>query len=457
MFTTPSPSDPQVPFAQWPIRLLVSGLIVVALLGASLLLRQLWNPDVEGVRFALDGLWGPLLLLLSALLLLPVAWFQQSQQIRAERERRVMLGAARKRLAQADAVLDALADAVSIQTPDYRVLYQNARHREMVGQDATGSLCYLRYSRESRICEGCPVERVFATGAPQRLVKQRPAEHGGGFIEIHASPLRDSNGEIFAGIEVVRDISTMKTAEQQILQLNSDLQQKTTALEQANQDLQAFSYTLAHDIRSHLTPLMLAGDVLESECQDRLDDKGRQMTQVVVQSTRQLEQFVDGVLLLSRVVRDELSLAVVDLGALVREAILQQRSREPERRAEVEIAPLPPVRGDRALLQLAIDNLVENAWKYTATRSVTQIHFGSVERDGSRWFYLRDNGVGFDPQDAELLFVPFRRLHDKKDFPGTGIGLSTVARILRRHGGDICGEGEVDGGAVFYFFLPAAD
>lgn len=454
MFSAPGSTEQQAPLPQWPIRLLIAGLILAGLLGATLLLLQLWIAGGQGKEAELSKLLGPMLLLLAGSLLLPLAWYQQSRQASAERERRVMMGSAKERLAQADAVLDALADAVSIQTPDYRVVYQNARHKEMVGDDATGRLCYLSYSHEPRICEGCPVEKVFATGEPHRQIKPFP---GGGFIEIHASPLRDANGEIFAGIEVVRDVSAMKAAEEQILELNTSLQQKTADLEQSNQDLQTCSYTLAHDIRSHLTPLMLAGEVLENDCQEGLDAKGRRMAQVVGQTTRQLEAFVNGVLLLSKVVQEELSLVAVNLDELVRQAVCQQRSLYPGRQVQMQIERLPTVTGDHTLLKMAIDNLIENAWKYTAPREMAEIRFGTVERAGKRWFYVSDNGVGFDPQAAEMLFTPFRRLHDRRDFPGTGIGLSTVQRILRRHGGDICGEGQIDGGATFYFFLPDSE
>jgi len=253
MFTEPNLSAQQHLFPQWPIRLMAAGLAAAGICGALLLLMPLWSPGGAGAFPDGVDLWGAVLLLVGALLLLPVAWYQQSQQLRAERERRILMGTARNRLAQADAVLDSLADAVSIQTPDFRIIYQNASHRQLVKMDATGDICYHRYGRSTQICEGCPVAKVFATGVSHRLVKPLPEDRGGGFIEILASPLRNAEGEVFAGIEVVRDISGMKAAEAAILQLNAALQEKTE-VEQGRQGLQAFSDSLVHDICTHLTP-----------------------------------------------------------------------------------------------------------------------------------------------------------------------------------------------------------
>ncbi|MEW6667423.1 MAG: ATP-binding protein [Thermodesulfobacteriota bacterium] len=239
--------------------------------------------------------------------------------------------------------------------------------------------------------------------------------------------------------------------------LNAELEQRvrdrTTQLEAVNQELEAFAYSVSHDLRAPLRAMTGFSGALLSTCSDGLDEKGRHYLQRIEASAERMGRLIDDMLLLSRVSRREMSRGPVDLSGIAREIAAELRAQDSERRVEFAIPEAMPAEGDAQLLRLALENLMANAWKFTGPRGQARIEVGVSERSGERAYFVRDNGVGFDMAYADKLFAPFQRLHGVREFPGTGIGLATVQRVIRRHGGRVWAEAGVDRGATFHFTL----
>lgn len=242
-----------------------------------------------------------------------------------------------------------------------------------------------------------------------------------------------------------------KRAQQAILGLNASLTQQVHELHQANRELEAFSHAISHDLRTALTRIYSSGQALQ-EYQDILDESGLFFVKAINDGCRQVEALLDALLELSKVSEVELVSDPVDLSRLARDQATRLRQSEPARRVTFLIAPQLQVRGDAPLLHVAMENLISNAWKYTSRVPEPVIELGSfTSAEGERVFFLKDNGAGFDSARTDQLFKPFRRLHSPQEFPGAGLGLATVRRIIRRHNGRIWGEGKPGCGATFYF------
>jgi signal transduction histidine kinase len=239
-------------------------------------------------------------------------------------------------------------------------------------------------------------------------------------------------------------------------QLNRDLEtrvaERTRQLETANRELEAFSYSVSHDLRAPLRALDGFAQALLEDYGDRLDGEGRHMLERIRAASQRMGHLIDDMLRLSRVHRAELRLAPVDLSALVSGLCAAAAEREPFRRIEFHVEPGMVVQADAPLLTLALQNLIDNAVKFTRGRDQAVIHVGAVAAEPG-WWFIRDNGVGFDPRFSDQLFNPFQRLHSASDFEGSGVGLATVRRVIVRHGGAIRGESTLGEGAVFYFTL----
>ncbi len=231
------------------------------------------------------------------------------------------------------------------------------------------------------------------------------------------------------------------------------LMRRTADLEASNKELEAFSYSVSHDLRAPLRHIDGFSKILLEDYSDKLDEDGRHYLQVVRRGSQRMALLIDDLLKLSRLTRSEMHVGKVDLNRIAESIASGLKEEHPERRVELSISPGMIAQGDARLLRVAIDNLLANAWKFTSNQEIGRIEFGVTECEGQPAYYVRDNGAGFDQQYAGKLFTPFQRLHDEADFPGTGIGLATVQRIIQRHGGRVWAEGEVDKGATFYFTL----
>ena len=253
---------------------------------------------------------------------------------------------------------------------------------------------------------------------------------------------------------MARDIGERKRAERQVRALNAELRQEAAHLETANKELEAFSYSVSHDLRAPLRHIGGFVQLLEAHAEGSLDAKGKHYLNVIADASRQMGHLIDDLLAFSRMGRAELHTARVDLTQLARE-VIQEMERETQGRVIAwVVAELPQVSGDRAMLRLALANLLGNAVKYTRPRPQARIEVGSFRQDGETVVFVRDNGVGFDMQYVGKLFGVFQRLHSSDEFEGTGIGLANVRRIVHRHGGRTWAEGAVDQGATFYLSLP---
>jgi light-regulated signal transduction histidine kinase (bacteriophytochrome) len=229
---------------------------------------------------------------------------------------------------------------------------------------------------------------------------------------------------------------------------------KATELELANQELEAFNYTVSHDLRSPLANISLFSQVIMELYCTSLDEECRRFVKGIQDETIRMSQLIDTLLGFARLTRSELSLKTIDLSRIAGEVAQKLVQFEPERRAEFRIAERIMVKGDESLLRVVLANLLGNAWKYSAHREYTVIEFDRSEIGGDQPCYIRDNGAGFDMAYEDQLFAPFKRLPGTETIKGFGIGLATVKRIIKLHGGQVWGKGEPDKGATFYFTLP---
>jgi signal transduction histidine kinase len=221
-----------------------------------------------------------------------------------------------------------------------------------------------------------------------------------------------------------------------------------------SREMEAFCYSLSHDLRSLLTRIYTASQALRDGYGTTLDRSGKYFVQCICDASESMEERIQAMLTLSLVARQEMQVAEVDLSAMAAEVMAGLRQGEIVPAGQFTCAPSLSARGDARLLRVVLENLLGNAWKYTRRVSHPHIEFGCLPGLASPHYFVRDNGAGFPMSDAHRLFKPFERLHDCKEFPGTGIGLATVQRIIERHGGHIWAEGVVGQGAVFSFTLP---
>jgi len=335
---------------------------------------------------------------------------------------------------------------------------------------------YLGYSREEMIGMNYRVytlpedvetvfkifNQVYRTGEPVEGFAWKATRKDGatGFAEASVSPIKKDKGETVGFRCVGRDVTERKRAEEKIRQLNEELEQRvielgerTEQLQAANKELEAFSYSVSHDLRAPLRTVDGFSQALLEDYGDELDELGRDYLQRVRYAAQHMAQLIDDMLSLSRITRSEMRCEKVDLTALARSIAAELKQRQPERQAEFIIAEGLAGNGDPRLLRVVLDNLLDNAWKFTGTRECARIEFGHTKADGKSAYFVRDNGVGFDMTYVDKLFGAFQRLHSPVEFEGTGIGLATVQRIIHRHGGRVWAEGAVDQGAIFGFTL----
>jgi light-regulated signal transduction histidine kinase (bacteriophytochrome) len=245
--------------------------------------------------------------------------------------------------------------------------------------------------------------------------------------------------------------------EQELLKYRDHLQdlvaERTHKLQVANEELETFSYSVSHDLRAPLRSIDGFSMALFEDYYSKLDDSAKDHIKRIRASTKHMGQLIDDMLSLSKVARYELKQEEVDLSGLAGEVMCQLIDNEPTRDIDITIKDTPRVMGDATLLQAVLENLFSNTWKFTKNTNNPCIEFGCLQKDGEDVYYVRDNGIGFDMKYSNKLFGTFNRLHKQEDYEGTGIGLATVKRIIKRHGGKVWADSKVGNGATFYFTL----
>ncbi len=289
-----------------------------------------------------------------------------------------------------------------------------------------------------------------------------PTGRSGGWLSAIVE--RDETGAAIRVLGIGQDITDRKqieeearASERKIRALNAELearvQQRTAELVRANKNLEAFSYCIAHDLRAPLRAMSGYSEALLEDCGELLDETGRGYAATIQAAGDRMALLIDALLHLSRVSRAEITTTTMDLSAEATAIAAELQSAEPGRRVCFRIQPGVLAAGDRALIRTVMQNLLENAWKFTAKRDDATIEFGAAAEGGKIRCHVRDNGAGFDPDHANVLFQPFQRLHAASEFPGTGIGLASVRQVIERHGGEVWAEGTPGQGATFYLTL----
>ena len=291
------------------------------------------------------------------------------------------------------------------------------------------------------------ITQVLKTKRMASVEYELPMPTGEKSYEARLLPLLE--GQV---VVVVRDITERRRSEEEIKKLNKDLELRAMELETINTELKAFNYTVSHDLRS---PLLVIGGFsrkLLEKYSPQLDAKGQQFLDTIYRNTQNMQQLIDDLLTFSNLDNRKMKVSEVNMGDLAKAVFGELRDYDPER--TLILKTLPQVRGDKAMIRQVFVNLLSNAFKFTKPKGNGVIEIGSMTEENKTVYYVRDNGIGFDMQDADRLFNVFQRLHSSDEFEGTGVGLAIVKRIISRHGGWVWAEGRVNEGATFYFSLP---
>ena len=374
-----------------------------------------------------------------------------NQALRVEIEERKRaeksVAAERKRF---NDVLELLPAYLVLLTPDYHVSFANRFFRERFGE-SHGRRCFEYLFERNEPCDNCETHKVLKTNAPHHWEWTGP---DGRNYDIYDFPFTDVDGSNLI-MEMGIDITERKKAEEALRKLNIDLKRYTEELSNANKELESFNYSVSHDLRAPLRSINGFSQIISNEYQDKLGEEGREYLQIICTECKRMGDLIDDLLDLSRLSRKEIRREEVDLSSMVETITGDLRRMEPSRPVDFVIASGIKAYGDKVLLQSVLENLVNNAWKFTSKHPQARIEFGVTDHDGNRAYFVRDDGAGYDMKYAHKLFGAFQRLHGMDEFPGNGIGLAIIQRIIHRHGGQVWADGAIEKGAAFFFTLEA--
>jgi PAS domain S-box-containing protein len=394
-------------------------------------------------------------------------WFQWS--VTPAPQDRVMYGVARditesKKMEEARrtsearyaAIFECAPDGIVIADPESNYLDANASMCRMLGY-TRNELIGLNASNIVSEAEvrhiGLALGLIKSKSSYQREWRFRRKDGSVFDADVIAAQMPDGNL-----LGMIHDITERKRAEQEIQKLNSGLEQRvierTAQLEAANKELEAFSYSVSHDLRAPLRGVDGYVRMLQEDCGGQLDAEGNRLLDVVSSEAKRMGRLIDDLLAFSRLGREQMDKRAIDMTALARGVFEIQTRLAPDSAPRFELQPLPPGQGDLGMMRQVFVNLIGNAVKFTRHQPAPLIEVGAGSRDGELTYFVRDNGVGFDEKYGHKLFGVFQRLHSEQEFEGTGVGLALVQRVIHRHGGEVWAEGKPNQGATFYFTLP---
>lgn len=337
----------------------------------------------------------------------------------------------------------------------FRHLYVNTRAEEILGLSLDKIIG--RTNRELGYSDSLvefwqdKIMGVFSKKEKTTIEYAVPTPSGEIYFESSLVPEFNKHGDVVSVLEISRDITHYKKAELEIKNLNTQLKKKAQDLREINRELETFTYSVSHDLRAPLRSIRGFTEALQEDFSSGWPEEAKDDLRRISRAAHRMSELIDSLLMFSRVSREKIDTGWVDLSRLAKDFSRELQDSQPQRRAEFVIREGLMVRGDFRLMRIAVQNLLRNAWKFTRDRSPARIEFGMQNEKEKKVFFIRDNGVGFDMTYAQKLFVPFQRLHSSSDFPGAGVGLATVQRIIHKHNGRIWAEAEEGKGATFYF------
>ena len=351
--------------------------------------------------------------------------------------------------------LEAIADLLpyyllAIEVKTKKILLLNSKLAKSLAisrDEAVGKSCYECCYSEYAERIGWLHQQVVSRDRTLHIQEEITLPDGIHYFDTVVVPLQNTRGVIYATLHISSDIPDLAA-------IQEALSQRKIQLEAANRELESFSYSVSHDLQAPLRVINGFSQVLWEYYESRLDERGKHYLQRIQGNSQRMSDSIDALLELSRVTRSHMKSVRVNLSAIALDIVEELKLEHPQRQVEVTITPNLETTGDPQLLRIVLSNLLDNAWKYTSGRSLAKIEFGSLALDERQTiYYVKDNGAGFNVEYADKLFTAFQRLHSEAEFPGTGIGLATVQRIIYRHGGKVWAEGECDRGATIYFSL----
>jgi PAS domain S-box-containing protein len=358
------------------------------------------------------------------------------------------------------ALLEAVPDIIMEVDNDKVYTWANRAGLAFFGADAIGHEAAFYFEGEQKTYQ--TVKPVFNGYEDVIYVEswQRRRDGEKRLLAWWCRSLKDASGNVTGALSSARDITEIKLVENEIRRLNENLEQRvqerTAQLQASNQELEAFSYSVSHDLRAPLRAIDGFSRIMLEEYAPKLDDEARRLLGVIAANTRRMGRLIDDLLAFSRLNRQQLTFAPINLATLAETVFNELKGAEKGRPIEFKVGQLPPALGDLTMLGLVLQNLLANAIKFTRPRSKPRIQLSGRTEKGENIYQVKDNGIGFPMEYAHKLFGVFQRLHDSKEFEGTGVGLTIVQRIIQRHGGRVWAKSGEKGGATFYFSLPVS-
>ena len=357
------------------------------------------------------------------------------------------------------AIFSAAQVGIMVVDREFRIISCNDRMKEIFLDAPDEGAVFGEYCRDI-VCKGqipdelCAVRQILAGADVASFKGWEVRKH---IFDVEAAPIHDTAGVVKRIVLVYNDISDVKQSQDALRKLNAELEQRveerTAQYQEINNELEAFCYSISHDLRAPLRHISGFTTILCEDYSDNFDEAGVELLRRICTGSEKMGRMIDDLLQLSRLSRAKMKFMEVDLSSLAETTAAMFREADPARKAQVNIEKGLTARGDATLLGMVLQNLIGNAWKYSANTVEAVIEVGRIRSNGRDTFFVRDNGIGFDMAYRDNLFRVFERLHGE-EFEGSGIGLATVQRIISRHRGEVWAEGEVGSGATFYFTLP---